>query len=215
MRRFLPTFLLIILVLAFYPFVFKDDSKQTLKGLPWQVELLADGSSQVFGLTLDKSTLGDAVDILGTDMELAVIAAGDEAGNLEMYYAHYRAGLLGGKLILATSRDDASTMAYRINAVKTEILKTGSRKYVLTQEDYEKAFQSIITNIAFIPAVNLDHDTIIKRFGQPGAIVHQDELVHYLYPEKGLAIALSEEGKEVLQYVSPKLFSRLQEPLQN
>lgn len=125
-----------------------------------------------------------------------------------------RAGLLGGKLILATARDDASTMAYRINAVKTEVLKTGSRKYVLTEEDHEKAFQSIITNIAFIPAVNLDHDTIIKRFGQPGAIVHQDELVHYLYPEKGLAIALSEEGKEVLQYVSPKLFSRLQEPLE-
>ena len=214
MRRFLPTFLLIILVLAFYPFVFKDDSKQTLKGLPWQVELLADGSSRVFGLTLDKSTLGDAVATLGTDMELAVIAAGDEAGNLEMYYPNYRAGLLGGKLILATTRDDASTMAYRLNAVKTEILKTGSRKYVLTEEDYEKAFQSIITNIAFIPAVNLDHDTIIKRFGQPGAIVHQDELAHYLYPEKGLAIALSEEGKEVLQYVSPKLFERLQEPLE-
>ena len=214
MRRFLPTFLLIILVLAFYPFVFKDDSKQTLKGLPWQVNLLADGSSQVFGLTLDKSTLGDAVDTLGTDMELAVIAAGDEAGNLEMYYPNYRAGLLGGKLILATARDDASTMAYRLNAVKTEILKTGSRKYVLTQEDYEKAFKSVITNIAFIPAVNLDHDTIIKRFGQPGAIVHQDELVHYLYPEKGLALALSEEGKEVLQYVSPKLFNRLQEPLE-
>ena len=214
MRRFLPTFLLIILVLAFYPFVFKDDGKQTLTGLPWQVALLADGSSQVFGLTLDKSTLGDAVEALGTDMELAVIAAGDEAGNLEMYYPNYRAGLLGGKLILATARDDASTMAYRLNAVKTEILKTGSRKYVLTEEDYEKAFQSIITNIAFIPAVNLDHDTIIKRFGQPGAIVHQDELAHYLYPEKGLAIALSEEGKEVLQYVSPKLFERLQEPLE-
>ena len=214
MRRFLPTFLLIILVLAFYPFVFKDDGKQTLKGLPWQVALLADGSSQVFGLTLDKSTLGDAVATLGTDMELAVIAAGDEAGNLEMYYPNYRAGLLGGKLILATARDDASTMAYRLNAVKTEILKTGSRKYVLTQEDYEKAFKSVITNIAFIPAVNLDHDTIIKRFGQPGAIVHQDELVHYLYPEKGLALALSEEGKEVLQYVSPRLFDRLQEPLE-
>ena len=214
MRRFLPTFLLIILVLAFYPFVFQDDTKQTIKGLPWQVEVLPDGSSKVFGLVLDKSTLGDAVEALGTDLELAVIASGDEAGNLEMYFPNYRAGLLGGKLILAAARDDTSTMAYRINAVKTEILKTGSRKYVLSQEDHEKAYQSVISNIAFIPAVNLDHDTIIKRFGQPDAIVHETELVHYLYADKGLDIALSEEGKEVLQYVSPRLFSRLKKPLE-
>lgn len=214
MKRFLPAFILITLVLAFYPFVFKDDSKQSIKGLPWQVQVLPDGSTKVFGLTLGKNTLGDAVAILGDDMELAVIAAADEAGSLEMYYSSYRAGLLSGKLILAAARDDAGVTAFRINAATTEVLGTGSRKYVLNRDDYAHAFKSVISNIAFIPAVNLNHDIILKRFGEPAAIIHTSEQMHYLYPEKGLDVMLSEDGKEVLQYVPPRLFERLQRPLQ-
>ncbi len=214
MKRFLPTFLLITLVLAFYPFVFKDDATKSVEGLPWQIDILSDGSTRVFGLTLGKSSLGDAVSKLGGDMELAVMVGKDKQESLEMYYSKYQAGLLSGKLVLAADLDPAAVTGFRINAAKSEILGSGAHKYVLKETDHERAYQAVIHNIAFIPAVNLDHDIIIARFGDPLAIIHSsDDAMHYLYPEKGLDVMLNEQGREVLQYVSPELFTRLSGPL--
>jgi hypothetical protein len=36
---------------------------------------------------------------------------------------------------------------------------------------------------------------------------------HFLYPAKGLDLILDRKGKEVLQYVAPRDFARLREPL--
>ena len=52
--------LLAIIVAAFlYLKPASDYSPQTIKGLPWQIELLPDGSSKVFGITLGQSRLSD------------------------------------------------------------------------------------------------------------------------------------------------------------
>jgi len=215
MRRFLPTFLLITLVLAIYPFIGKDKDTSAVTGLPWQIEVLADGSSKVFGVILGQTTLGEAAAHLGGDMELAVMVAKGEQGSLEMYYGQYRAGLLSARLILAADTDADIINSMRENAAKKDVLETGARKYVLSEEDHAQAFDAVIQSIACVPAVNLDHDIIIKRFGEPGERIQKNNgLTHYLYPAKGLDVILSEEGKEVLQYVAPGEFKRLREPLE-
>ena len=214
MRRFLPTFLLITLVLAIYPFIGKDENSGGVTGLPWQIEVLPDGSTRVFGLTLGHTTLADAVSHLGKDMELAVMVAKGEAGSLEMYYGQYRAGLLSARLILAAELDADSINLMRENAAEKEVLGTGARKYLLNRDDHAQAFSAVIQTIACVPAVNLDHDIIIKRFGEPAEVIHKDNgVTHYLYPAKGLDVILNEDGKEVLQYVAPGEFKRLREPL--
>ncbi len=213
MRRFIPTFLLITLVLAIYPFIGRDKDAGGITGLPWQIEVLPDGSSKVFGVILGRTTLGEAAAQLGDDMELAVMLAKGETGSLEMYYGRYRAGLLSAKLVLAAELDADIIDTMRVNAVKTEVLETGSRKYVLSSEDYSRAFTAVVQAIACIPAVNLDHDIIMKRFGEAAEVVQRDGVTHYLYPEKGLDVILSEDGKEILQYVAPREFKRLREPL--
>jgi hypothetical protein len=213
MRRFLPTFLLITLVLAIYPFIGKDKDTGGITGLPWQIELLPDGSSKVFGVILGRTTLGEAAAKLGNDMELAVMLAKGETGSLEMYYGRYRAGLLSAKLVLAAGLDADVINSFRENAVNTEVLETGSRKYVLSSEDHSRAFSAVIQSIACIPAVNLDHDIIMKRFGEADEVIGKNGVTHYLYPAKGLDVILSEDGKEILQYVAPSEFKRLREPL--
>jgi hypothetical protein len=216
MKRFLPTFLLITLVLAIYPFIgMDDDNKGGVTGLPWQIEILPDGYSRVFGLIPGQSTLGDASARLGDDMELAVmVARGETTGNLEMYYGQYRAGLLSAKLVLAAKLDADTIRSLIENAADREVLETGARKYVLDEKDHALAFNAVIENIACVPAVNLDHDIIIRRFGEPAEVITgQERVTHYLYPEKGLDVMLSEEGKEVLQYVAPSEFKRLRAPL--
>jgi hypothetical protein len=214
MRRFLPTFLVITLILAIYPFIGKDRQKAPVTGLPWQIEVLPDGATRVFGVVPGHTTLGEAAGHLGDDMELAVMVAKGEPGSLEMYYGQYRAGLMSAKLVLAAEMDAATIDSMQQNAADTEILKSGVRKYVLSEQDYAPAFNAVVTSIAFIPAVNLDHEIITKRFGEADEVIRSgDGISHYLYPAKGLDVILSEEGKEVLQYVAPGEFERLRGPL--
>lgn len=215
MRRFIPTFLIIILVLAIYPFLGRDGKPVDVVGLPWQIEVLPDGSTEVFGLRPGRTTMGQAAARLGDDMELAIMAAKGETGSLEMYYGHYRAGLLTAKLVLEAEMDAETLKSMRANAADVEILKSGTRKYTVNREDHEKAFDAVIRSIAFIPATKLDHETIIGRFGEPAEVIAAgaNEARHYLYPAKGLDVILGEEGKDVLQYVAPAEFERLREPL--
>ncbi len=215
MKIFFSLFVLLAVVLAVYPFLDESENTRTVTGLPWQIELLPDGSTQVFGLSIGKSRLSDALAVLGNDMELAIIAAADESGNLEMYYGHYKAGLLSGKLVLQTSASAGNIKRWRDNAVKSEYMATGlAKKYMLADADRAEILNETITSLTFIPSVNLDEDIVIARFGEPAQRIQGEGVSHFLYPQKGLHIALHENSKEVLQYVLPKDFQQLAQPLQ-
>ncbi len=216
MKIFFVLFAILAVVLAVYPFLDQSENKATLTGLPWQIEIQADGSTQVFGIKIGVSQLYDAVAILGSDMELAIIASNEEAGNLEMYFGHYSAGLLEGKLVLQTNASELDITRWRDNAVKSEYMATGkAKKYMLSEDDLTQVLNETITGITFIPATNLDEAVILARFGEPDKRIQLEEgVTHFLYPLKGLDIALHEDSKEVLQYVSPAAFQQLLEPLQ-
>lgn len=216
MRAFL-LFFIVIAALASYPFFTGDESDvpQAVTGLPWQIDILDDGSTRVFDLRIGHDTLADALDRLGDDMELAVVAATDEPGSLEMYYGHYRAGLLSGKLVLRTDATPAAIKRWRANAINTDYMASGkAKKFMLSDEDRQHALKETISSLTFVPAVNLDEDIIIARFGKPDQRIVKPGAIHFLYATKGLDIALHENSKEVLQYVEPDAFEQLSSPLQ-
>jgi hypothetical protein len=184
------------------------------EGLPWQIKTLPDGTSEVFGLTLTRSTLGDARARFGQDVEIAVIAAPGEPGSLEAYFNNVTVGALMGKMVLVADMDKETVTRLRQHAVKVEYMDSTTRKYLLHRDDLALAWQAPIAGISFIPAVSLDAETVLKRFGAPAERIRVDERIeHFLYPEKGLDLILDSQGKEVLQYVAPRQFARLREPL--
>jgi len=202
-------------VLAALPFLDQSDESETLTGLPWQVETLPDGITRVFGLQIGSSRLTDVLDILGSDVDLAIIAAPDEVGNLEMYYGHYRTGLLSGKLVLQTGIGEQEIIRLRENSVNSKYMASGqAKKYILSPDDLIHVLNETVTGVTFIPVVNLDEEVILARFGEPDRRIQLTGVTHYLYPRIGLEIALHEEGKEVLQYVSPHAFQQLIKPLE-
>jgi len=214
MKIFFVLFALLVFVLAIYPFLDQSEDSEVLTGLPWQIEIQPDGSTQVFGINIGISQLYDVIAILGNDMELAIIASKDEDGKLEMYYGHYQAGLLSGKLVLQTSADELNIRRWRDNAVKSEYMATGkAKKYILMPDDLTQALNETITGITFIPAVHLDEEVILARFGKPEQRIQMTGVTHYLYPRKGLDIARHENSKEVMQYVAPQAFEQLMQPL--
>jgi len=214
-KTFFILFALLATLLAIYPFLDQSEKAEPLTGLPWQIEIQADGTTQVFGLHIGSSRLKDAIDKLGDDMELAIIAAPDEVGNLEMYYGHYRTGLLTGKLVIQTQISEQNIKRWRKNALRSEYMATGqAKKYTLSPNDLPEVYNQTITGLTFIPSVNLDEAVIQARFGKPEKRIKTAEVTHFLYPQKGLDIALHEDSKEVLQYVSPNAFQQLVTPLQ-
>jgi len=80
--------------------------------------------------------------------------------------------------------------------------------------DIDTMRKSPIIGVSFIPSANLDEDIIQQRFGMPAERIRGSEHTeHFLYPDRGLDLILDRKGKEVLQYVAPKDFASLRDPL--
>jgi len=181
-----------------------------IEGLPWQIDSLADGTSRVFGISLGKTTLAEVKKLMGDGAALAIIGTSKTDYGLEIYASHYRAGILNGKLVIVSDLDRTSLGVMRQRAVR----EGASRRFLLHADDISAALQSRVKAITFIPGVNLDEDIVRRRFGSPGHIVSTGDTVkHFLYPDKGLDIIIDDRGKEVLQYVAPRDFSILMDPL--
>lgn len=215
-RLFSLLIFLTIIIVAFLSLTpISERSAENISGLPWQIEALPEGRSRVFGITLGQSTLGEARERLGDDMELAVIvAAGQDRGGLEMFYSRYQAGFFSGKLVLAADLAPQLLVQLKERAIKSRYMESGARKFTLNPKDLPLAFQTPLATMTFIPAVDIDEASAIKRFGPAAETVRPDEQVtHLLYPDKGLDIIINARGREVLQYVAPRDFERLRAPL--
>lgn len=215
MTRLFSLLLFLTLIIGAFLSLKPDSGKVTnaVRGLPWQIDTLPQGRSKVFGITLGQDTLGQARALLGSDMELAIISATANDHSLEMYYERYTAGVFTGKLILMAEpgTENLSRMVER--STSFDYLKTGARKLRLHPDDLTLAWQSPVRALTFIPTVNLDRQTAIKRFGEPAETLGDSgQTTHLLYPDKGLDLILNKNGKEVLQYVAPKDFFRLRDP---
>lgn len=207
--------LLAIIVAAFlYLKPAGDYSSPAIKGLPWQIELLPDGTSTVFGVTLGQSTLGEAREQLGDDMEMAIIVVAADDIGLEMFYSRFTAGVFSGKLILAADIASDALEQLLDRAIKAEYLQSGARKFHLTPDDLPLAHQAAVKSITFLPGIDLDEQTALKHFGTPAETIHRsDRVSHLLYPGKGLDLIINKDGKDVLQYVAPREFAALHDPL--
>lgn len=188
--------------------------QRAVQGLPWQIELLPEGRSRVFGLTLPQTSLDQAWKQLGPDLELAVIAQNGAAGSLEAYADRFTAGVLTGKLVLSFSLDPEALLRLQADAVRRRPTGSGAWRYVLDPRHPGAARDGQLQDITFIPTAHFDAATALERFGTPAErIPGNDGGDHWLYPDLGLDLILSEQGREVLQYVAPRDFERLRKPL--
>ena len=194
----------------------REPQEREITGLPWQVEILQDGHTRVFGVVPGQDTLGKAIQQLGKEYKTGIMVTADEAVALEVFYSRYTAGILSGKLVLGSSLDKATLLEMIERSPKTDYLGSGSRKYQISQEDLQKVMASTMTSITFIPLTGLDEDIVMKRFGQAAEVIEDEsQNTHYLYPSMGLDVTIMSKGRDLLQYVAPESFSSLRAPLGN
>lgn len=213
-------FVAIVVVLLAVPLLFMSDNAgkrpaESAAGAPWQIENLADGATRVFGLIPGRSTLDDARRQFGPDVQVALILAPGESGSVEAYYEKISAGLVTGKMILTLETTMTQREQILKHARKAEYMESATRRVELGEDDLLEAGRASISAIGFIPSANLDPQVVLQRFGTPAARLHSSEQTeHFLYPDKGLDLRLDTKGKGVLQYVAPREFFRLRDPLE-
>lgn len=183
-----------------------DTPNKVVQGLPWQIDQLASGHTQVFGLTLGQTVLHQVEPILGDDYELAILVGPDQQPRLEMYYGHFRAGPVSGRLILNFVTEHAQLEKFMQQNSKADFTSSGSRKYLIDQTAQEQLAAQELQQILFIPVVQLEQEMIQSRFGTPAQVDQPEpEVTRMLYPKLGLEVALHHASKDVLRYTSPTI----------
>ncbi|HNU12270.1 MAG TPA: hypothetical protein PKJ45_13065 [Rubrivivax sp.] len=183
---------------------------------PWQIERDEAGRVHAFGLLLPGSTLGDARELLGVDLQVALLASGSRPLALEAYFERYSGGGVDGKLVLATDADAATLAHWRARAGKRELISEEASRWRLDAADLAEALSTRISGLSFLPAGRIDAATLRARFGEPAEVLPGEGSVqHWLYPQRGLAIAWDEaRGRALLQVTTVDTFeSRLRVPL--
>jgi hypothetical protein len=217
MKKSIIVSVLILLVLFFMFNEKTENNNPSTETYPWQVSILADGRSSVFGIVLGETSLVEVNAILKSVPKLAVFEVNKKL-SLEAYYETVSLGGLIGNFIFTLESQDDQLNEIKKKSRHIKRVNNNGIRYALDRVASEKLKRVKMKNLIYIPAAQLDEEIIVKRFGKPK---HKIKLKtkeigwHYLYPEKGLDLIYKEEGKEVLQYVSPKEFNLLLEPLQS
>jgi len=182
--------------------------------LPWLVQPHDDGTSTVFGITLDKTTLAQARDIFREQGETNLFVSPDEELSVETYFERlFLSGLKADFVLRLKVADDRLKEIYE-RGLRISQLGSGAKKVTLTGEDMQKLANAVVDHITYLPVADLNAKLLQSRFGEPVERIREESgIEHWLYPDKGLDIAYNPEGKEVFQYVSPARFRDVVKPL--
>ena len=185
-------------------------------GYPWQIEVLPDASTRVFQLQLGSTTLAQAEQVFQEAAEVTLFDPADEKPVIEAYFNDLFIGGLKAKMVVSLDLSDQQSEQIYNRGVRISTLGSGTRKVTLHADDIALIKNQQIIGLTYLPSINLDAGLIEKRFGQPDARITDNisGAVHWLYADKGVDVVLSEQHKEVVQYVLPANFARLIAPLQ-
>lgn len=213
-RKIILTLLAIILVVLAAAILLPGGrSVDTQPKLPWQIDV-SQGEVEVFGMHLGVTTLSEAQRLLGAEAEVTLFRS--EAGQLAAEAYFQRASLSGlrADFILSMAVDQETSADMFERGLRISKLGSGTRKVELSAADRQQLLATPMSHITYIPATDLAPELIARQFGQPDEKISEaDGIEHWLYPHKGLDIAINPEGKEVLQYLQPRNFDQATAPL--
>lgn len=182
--------------------------------LPWNITVDAQNNTTAFGITLGKTSLLEAQKALQAGGEMSLFLSKEGIYSIEVFIdSIYLSGLKANLfLTLEVSQERAKEMFER--GVNLSRASDKTNKITLSEADQKSLFLVPVRHIIYIPRANLDAELVEKRFGIPQLKINENEdVTHWLYPQKGLDIALNNDGREIFQYVLPKSFDQILDPL--
>ncbi|PLY12165.1 MAG: hypothetical protein C0631_17400 [Sedimenticola sp.] len=206
---------LILIMLAFAILIPGGKAPDTNPKLPWDIRVTSSGAVEVFGLILGKSTLSDVQAMLRERGKTSLFVSPENNHYIESYFESMTLSGIKASFVITLNVDQPLAQEMFKRGLRMKSLATGNKQVSLTSEDIDNLGSATIDHITYIPVANLDEAMIQGRFGEPKFKLPDEEagVMHWLYPDKGLDIAIHTEGKEVIQYIRPSDFGRILEPL--
>ncbi len=194
-----------------------DQPATSAEDAPWNITLSPSGNSQILGVTLEESPLREAELRWREAPKITLFLPESGRPKVEAFFQRVTPGGPRASIVAEITVSEANLERLIDSGARISTQGDGSRKVTLDGAGVEMVMNSIISSITYLPKSNLSAETIRKRFGEPSEI-HPDPdegVEHWIYPEIGLDIVTSEEGKELFQYVSPRHIGRLTAPLRS
>lgn len=182
---------------------------------PWEITRPAPSTVQAFGLRMPGTRLADARARWGDELQLALVESSGRGLALEAYVERWSGGGLTGRLVLAAEASARDREAWRERSPRREVLEGGARRWALAADHLPAALASPVVGLSFLPGSRVDAAVLQQRLGTAPERLLQPPLEHWLYADRGLAVALdASRGRAVLQVTAPADFeARLVAPL--
>jgi hypothetical protein len=187
--------------------------------LPWLVSTDTQGRTQVFGFTIGETTLADVRAVFAEQGKINLFSHPDKRDrySVEAYFDQIYLNGLRSDFVITLDADRTELEAMYERGLRISQLGSGGKKVKLAPDDIEMVVGFPIRVITYLPWKSLDAQILERRFGKPEQVLSEQEtdVTHWLYPAKGMDIALDQDGGVVIQYVNPGTFEELITPLQN
>jgi len=190
-------------------------SKRQAQFLPWQIESSANRSIRVFGIVLGQTRLREAEALYQTPAEVSLFVSTQGQYQVEAYFDKLILGGFSAQMVMSMDLSQTQQAAMFKRGLRLSHLGGGRQKVSLTEDDRRQVANAAINSLVYLTRTRVDESLLLKRFGEPTRRVREKKqhLTHWFYPDKGLDVALGDQGHAVFQYISPQHFSLLQAPL--
>ncbi|MBI5439523.1 MAG: hypothetical protein HY936_11385 [Nitrosomonadales bacterium] len=182
--------------------------------LPWHIEHPAAGATRIFGLTLGQATTNEAEQRFREGAKSSLFKSPEGKLVAEMFFEQVTMAGLKSRIVVSIAVPEAELQGMYERGLRMSGTGSG-KKITLATDDVARVRTLPISGLTYMPSVRLEEEVVSKRFGQPAQRIREKKsgAIHWLYPQHGLDITLGNDEKPVLQYVPPKDFDRLLQPL--
>ena len=178
-------------------------SQQAPAPMPWEITIMPDGKSKVFGIHLGTTTYNHTKELFHEFGKIAAFSEEGKASTVEAFFDSVHLAGITGKLVLNLDVPEQQISEMMTRAYEARLQDSGAHRYELRNSDKASIVHAPIIAITYVPSVKLNADIARFRFGEPESI-SQDSFdpntAIWHYPLTSLTIRMNVHEKTVLQY---------------
>ncbi len=185
--------------------------KVQLDYMPWQIDILDDGTSRAFGITLGKTTVQEANQIFANFAETRLYSEPSGAEALKhRLVARYNQLTIGGlvaeiQLDYQIKKSDLQSIYKKLTSADSNNDPAINQPLAIDKDTEMNFLNTVVERITYIPAIDFGEDIIRQRFGQAAEEVKLNENTQrWIYPQLGLIINIHQDKEDEFIYSSLK-----------
>jgi len=142
--------------------------------------------------------------------QIALFRSPDGTFRLESFLGKVKIGPFQARIIFNLQASQELLKEFAENSSSSDATPSGSHQLRLNGDDFERAMLLTIDEMSYSPAVDTEVDMLSNLFGAAPDNIQVDENSSYwLYPQRGLAILVNTEDKEVFHYFPPRDYEQV------